>query len=349
MRLVSSAFVGMVPKLADRLLNESQASFAANLKAVSGNMRGFRGLVPIYPIPTIAGGVYRRARRLYYRGSPNFVWWVSLDAEADVLLNPLASDQFNRFYETSALHVPTVNTLDRYAADLPGYPLGYNRPLVPPIVSATGGSGTNDTRAYLYLLVSLWGEESAPSPATIITGFPNSTWTISGLPSVIQPNQQFTDIYRSSVGTTGAGNFYKVGRVAAGATSFVDGMAGSDVPLQPELASLFNEPPPNDLLGLVLHSSGAAVGFTGRTVCFSLPYLPHAWPDEQRYTVQDEIIGLAAVSNAIAVMTTGHPVLIAGNDRRWSRSSTLPIMNRALPGVRSSSARTGRSTPRPMG
>lgn len=315
MRLVSGAFVGMVPKLADRLLNEAQASFAANLKAVSGNARGFRGLEPVYEIPAETGQVFHRARRLYYRGSDEYVWWVSLDADADVLLNPLASDAFERFYTTQKGSPPQVNTLDRYKNGDPSYPLGYARPTAAPTVTITGGSGSvNETRAYLYILVSAWGEESAPSPATVATGKPDATWTIGALPAGAQPNQQYTDIYRSAVGTQGAGNFYRVGRVTVGTTTFVDSMSASNVPLQPELGSVFNEPPPSNLMGLVMHSSGAAVGFFGRTVCFSLSYLPNAWPSEQRYTVKDEVVGLAAVSNAIIVMTTGHPVIIAGND-----------------------------------
>jgi hypothetical protein len=55
------------------------------------------------------------------------------------------------------------------------------------------------------------------------------------------------------------------------------------------------------------------VAFSGRTVAFSAPYLPHAWPEDYRYTVEHQVVGLAVVDNAVVVLTKGHPVLIAGN------------------------------------
>lgn len=314
MRLVATAFAGMVPKLADRLLSDSQASYAANLKVVSGNLRSFRDLEQVHTIPAAPGQVFYRAKKLYYRGLDTFEWWTSDSSDADVLLNPLASEAFNRYYETRPGVAPQVNTLARLAAGLPGQNLGVPGPTTAPTVTSTGGSGTTtETRGYTYVRVTIWGEESMPAPAGIASGKPDGTWTVSGLGGTF-PNGQFIDVYRAGTGGETAGNFYRVGRIAMGTASFVDTMAADLVPLQPELKSQFNEVPPGDLLGLVLHSSGAMVGFSGRSVCFTLPYLPHAWPSETRYTLKDEVVGLAAVSNAIIAMTTGSPVILAGND-----------------------------------
>ena len=56
------------------------------------------------------------------------------------------------------------------------------------------------------------------------------------------------------------------------------------VPLQLPLTSDLYEAPPNDLQGICLHSSGALAGYSGNTLRFSEPYLPHAWPADYSYT-----------------------------------------------------------------
>ena len=55
-------------------------------------------------------------------------------------------------------------------------------------------------------------------------------------------------------------------------------------------------------------------GFTGKRICFSEPFLPHAWPTSYRTAIEDNIVGMKAVGNGLIVTTEGSPYLVAGSD-----------------------------------
>ena len=49
--------------------------------------------------------------------------------------------------------------------------------------------------------------------------------------------------------------------------------------------------------GLIALPNGVFAGFTGKRICFSEPFLPHAWPVAYRITLEEEIVSIAAASN----------------------------------------------------
>jgi hypothetical protein len=73
-------------------------------------------------------------------------------------------------------------------------------------------------------------------------------------------------------------------------------------------------PPPPGLTGLVGHPAGFMVGFLGKTVYASVPYLPHAWPETNTYTFYEDVVGVAVYGQTILVLTTGKPYNITGTD-----------------------------------
>ena len=44
--------------------------------------------------------------------------------------------------------------------------------------------------------------------------------------------------------------------------------------------------------GLTAIGNGIFAGFSGKRLCFSEPFLPHAWPVAYRITLEDEIVGI---------------------------------------------------------
>jgi hypothetical protein len=66
--------------------------------------------------------------------------------------------------------------------------------------------------------------------------------------------------------------------------------------------------------GLISLPGGILAGFTGKRICFSEPFQPHAWPADYRIAIDEEIIGIAATSNGVVVTTQGTPYLVTGND-----------------------------------
>lgn len=75
------------------------------------------------------------------------------------------------------------------------------------------------------------------------------------------------------------------------------------------------EAPPAELDNILWMPGGFYAGVdrsNNRTVCFSDINLPYSWPLAYRYTVKDDIVGIALIGNTLAVLTTGSPWLISG-------------------------------------
>jgi hypothetical protein len=56
------------------------------------------------------------------------------------------------------------------------------------------------------------------------------------------------------------------------------------------------------------------VGFSGKTVCFSVPNQPHAWPVAGEYVVHDDIVAIGTFGSSVLVATVSYPVIITGAD-----------------------------------
>jgi hypothetical protein len=116
-------------------------------------------------------------------------------------------------------------------------------------------------------------------------------------------------IYRST-----AGVFLFVAEVVI-ATAIGSGYADTVDPelLAEELPSLTWLPPPDTIKGLTNLPNGVVAGFDSRDVYFCEPYVPHAWPDEYRQTLDHPVVGLGRMDTTLAVLTKGTPYLIQGS------------------------------------
>jgi len=74
--------------------------------------------------------------------------------------------------------------------------------------------------------------------------------------------------------------------------------------------------PEGQMKGLTAMPGGIMAGFTGKRICFSEPYLPHAWPVNYRITLEEEIVAIGMAGNGLIVTTKGTPYLVAGADPR---------------------------------
>ena len=71
--------------------------------------------------------------------------------------------------------------------------------------------------------------------------------------------------------------------------------------------------PAGPLQGLLGLPGGVMAGFSGRTLCFSVPFLPHAWPLGNRINLTDTIVAIELVPSGLICLTTGLPRLITGS------------------------------------
>jgi hypothetical protein len=179
-----------------------------------------------------------------------------------------------------------------------------------------------ETRIYVCNYVSAYGEEGPPSVVSSSVQLQQGQSCTIGLPGAPTGNYNVTlkRIYRSS--TVGSqAQFQFVADVPVAQTNFVDTVLQAD--LGEVMPSDTWIAPPADLKGLRMMANGAAVGFSGRTVYFSEPNLPHAWPN--KYTIDYDIVGIATYGQTVAVMTTAFPFLIQGADPAAMTPTKLEI------------------------
>jgi len=184
----------------------------------------------------------------------------------------------------------------------------------------SGGTWTRNatfiSRAYVYTFVNDWGEESAPSPVSIIIDVDedNQTVDLTGMDG--EPTGDYNNIgkwriYRVATGVSGSAYLF-VAEVVINTSSpqYNDGI------LQGALAEALQTtgwlPPPSDLIGLTLMGNGIMAGFAGNELYFSEPFLPYAWPDEYRLTTDYQIVGIGSFGNSLVVVTEGFPYIVTG-------------------------------------
>lgn len=193
--------------------------------------------------------------------------------------------------------------------------LGVPAPSTAPTVSSAGGSGTLESRSYIYTWVTAYGEEGPPSnPSTVVSGYPNGTWSITVSnplnSEASQRNLKFVNIYRAVTASTGVATYFLVTQIAVGTTSYSDTTV--NVSANNQLQSTYWSAPPSDLSGLITMPNGIIAGFRANEIWFCEPYRPHAWPAPYTMSVEYDIIGLGVIGQTLIVCTAVSPYAISG-------------------------------------
>ncbi len=174
-------FGGMLPRLDTRLLPDQGAAVAQNVILTSGVFQ------PIYDalrLQTFADtDAVKTIYRMYSAGAD---YWLRWTEDVNVARSPIAGDTSFRVGFTSDAFEPRVTNLALATGSSPypaaWYALGVFAPTTAPTITPSGGSGAQETRAYIYTFVTQDGEESAPCPASnVATGYVTGTWTLSAI------------------------------------------------------------------------------------------------------------------------------------------------------------------------
>lgn len=332
-------FSGISPRVGAALLAPNQAQVAKNVKLQSGELRPWRK-----PVLTYACGL-PDTRSIYHleNTTTGSSAWLEFSVDTDVVPGPVADTTDFRVYYTDGVAPKKTNwnlatTSGTGTKPFPDTALnmGVPAPAAAPTLASAGGSGTAETRAYVYTYISTFGsvlEESAPSPAASVSTFPTgATVTVSAFSTAPTTSAGYNitaiRIYRSVTSASSAQYLY-VGTVtvnpATGAASgsFSDTVAAADLGVS--LPSLTYTPPPTSLQGLIAMPNGILAGFTGNQVWFSEPYLPHAWPVGYMMTVGAPIVGLGVFGQTLVVCTTMNPYLITGSQPGAMTQEKVPL------------------------
>jgi len=174
-------FLGEIPKLDNAAIGDLNAQQAVNVRLSSGRLDTL--YYPKSVVASVVAGALSMFRMFDTAGTD---YWLTWNSDVNVARAPIAGDSSFKILFTSDSFEPRI-TNKALATSAPPYPtawyvLGVTPPTTAPTVTPSGGSSTNETRAYVYTFVTQWGEESAPSPASsLATGHPDGTWTISGM------------------------------------------------------------------------------------------------------------------------------------------------------------------------
>jgi len=325
--IVVKAFNGLKPITAPRLLDQGDAQVADNVRLVSGSLTPLKGLT------TLKATTLNPPTTIFRYGTSNTEtdYWLEFSTDTDIMRSPIAQDQWNRLYWTAPNARPRYATSDMILGNTLPYPtnsyeLGIPNPGAAPTITnfspAPSGS-TPETRTYVFTFVSAYGEEGPPSAASALQSVDPAqpvTITVPGGAPAGSYNITLKRIYRSS--TVGSrAQFQFVAEIPVATTSYVDSITQAN--LGETLQTDTWIAPPVGLKGLRLMANGAAVGFVGKTLYFSEPNLPHAWPHQ--YPVDEEIVGIATYGQTVAVLTTGYPYLFQGIDPAAMASTKLLI------------------------
>lgn len=309
-----------------RLLPNNSATTAANTKLLEGELRG-------YHTPTILkdlsglGFTVGRAYRIPASVTGSTDAWLGFESpNTDIIRSPVLGDIYQRYYWASDNGAPMYNTLTRIVAGNTGanapWLLGVPQPAAALTVGSTGGSGATETRSYVYTFVTAYNEEGPPSNPTTYNAYSNaSSWNLSGgsttWTGTSQVDVAYVNIYRTVPNASNPAFFFvaqvPIATWISGSGTYSDTSTNTAVSLNNTLDFVDNFPPPSDMTGFALMPGGFMVGFQGRNLLFTEPYLPHAWNPTYNLATEFEIMGIVVWSQTAIICTTSNLYLGSGS------------------------------------
>lgn len=306
-----TGFLGIVPRVSERLLPDMAAQIAENGIITSGELRPMRQPYQVY-VPGAVAQMYAAYRA--FDGTTEK--WRTWQMDVDVAKGSISPDLEQRYYWTGD-GCPRYATFTNFGTT--DWALGLPAPTTALGVSPSGGSGATVSRFYVYTYINNLGEESGPNTVSALTsGKVDGTWTISGFVAAptndraVNYNQSGLKqrLYRTA-GSTGA--FQLVAERTASASNWADTVTDAAM-MGDDLLSNGWTPPPVNLKGLISLPNGAMAGFYNNQLCFSEPYQPHSWPTSYRFECESTIVGIAAFGTTVVACTKTRPYIADGVD-----------------------------------
>lgn len=257
-------------------------------------------------------------------------YWFTWNLDVDPIKSPIAKDPWRRVYWTDGTYPKvTYNTIFNGQGRLPinhyrlGVPAPHNAPTIKSSLPAIDLEN-EVTIYYVFTYSTAIGEEGMPGPVSAeLRCFPvgveqeddKGDKTLSKVVLELQPpgtnnsNIEKINIYRTTA-AAGAAEFLKVASVPIATAEYTDSIKDSDLsnPLETETFSM----PPDDMIGLCVMANGICAGFRSNEVLFSEAYLPYAWPEGYRLSIEEDVIAIEPIGTSLVVGTTGDPYLFTG-------------------------------------
>ncbi len=315
-------FGGIRPRISRRLLPNNAATVAENTKLLEGELRGYRQPTILKDLSGL-GFTVGRAYRIPASVTGSVDAWLAFQSpNTDIVRSPVLGDIYNRYYWASDNGVPQYNTLARIVAGNTGanapWSLGVPQPAN--ALTVTPPAGTTETRSYVYTFVTGYLEEGPPANPTTATGA-NGTWTLSGGSTTwtggADVNVQYVNIYRTVPNASNPAFFFvaqvPIATWVTDAGGYSDTSLDTDIALNNTLDFVDNFPPPANMEGLALMPGGFMLGWQGRNLLMTEPYLPWAWNPTYNLATEFEIVGIVIWSQTAIICTTSNVYLGSGS------------------------------------
>jgi hypothetical protein len=319
-------FSGIAPGVSSRLLADQFGQIAENIDFESGRLTPTTSDTDTF---TLQSGL---RRSIYFYRDTNWFEWNQDGVKA--VPGPIPGDTLARLYYTGDDY-PRYGTVNTMVTGSSGYPansyrLGVPAPATAPSVTKSGTADedqTPDDVSYVYTFVTAFGEEGPPSPATTPIERTDTESVTLTMPANQIPSGNYNfgtgslkRIYRSNTGSSNTA-FQFLAQVPITTQTYVDTTPsaglGEVIPSETWIGppddntSLYPDGP---MKGLIAVANGVFAGFTGKRLCLSEPFLPHAWPVDYRITLEENIVAIGAVANGIVALTNGTPYFVTGVD-----------------------------------
>jgi len=181
--------------------------------------------------------------------------------------------------------------------------------------------GVIETRAYLYTMKNTYNEESAPSPASLISPTYIQKVRITTTKPSFTGYRGYSDtnVYRTFGGTAA---YLKIEKSTVSTDVYEDSThKASNVGTA--LESVDWDKPPSQMAGLKIMPQGWFAAFNGNTLYMSEPYRPHAWP--YSITFPEGIRGICPAAQGLVVTTFSKTYIVLGAHPASANQMELPI------------------------
>lgn len=323
MKISFNQWGGSAPRLDPRAVPAGMAVVARNTRPDPFSLKPWqREKVTTYRV--------RPSTKTLYRYTDNH--WFEWDTDVKAVPAPIVNDPYQEviFCDNEGIKF-TRNT---FALSGKPYPnnsrmIGVPQPGQPHIDNrnpALEDSVDVISIAYVVTFVNDVGREGPASVPSVITATKNDQININ-ISRPALPNSKYflgSDakwrIYRTNTASDGSGIYQFVDEVPIATQSYTDRRKEDELLEMLSTSDWFPPPDRNTALwpsgpakGLINVANSYLACFSGRTLCFSVPNIPHAWPPAYQIVVEYDIVGLAAVGSEIIVLTKGHPYIVTGS------------------------------------
>lgn len=305
MKVTIDKFGGIIPRVSPHSLGATQASIAHDVKLRNGRLEPWRERCEFADVlPTdVSFHIY---------GCCPVAWGMLVQAVE-------VSPDWGRFYITGRTADAEVVIPGQQCA--PTYfKLGVPAPGTAPRASGTESCNrSSDARTYVYTYVNMWGEESAPSPASnILTVDDGSAVSVTGI--ALPPDGygiKYANIYRATTGFRAPNaqqqkpltDYMYVATVEFPSSTFTDTVAMANLSAVLETQKV--RMPPMGLSNIVsIEGVVRLAGSVKNRIHISENFQPYNWPVKYDLTLDSTVIHMGNLDQKLYVTTDTQPYVI---------------------------------------